>query len=272
MIQNKTEDFTKDERWKMADRLAEDVLPVINPKLEDVKPKNTIYVRYVKRAFDIIVSLSVLIVTLPVNLMLAIITFFDVGRPIFFFQNRLGMNGKLFKIVKFRNMRDLKDENGELLPPSMRVTKIGKIVRKLSLDELLNFWSILKGDMSLIGPRPLLPEHLNRYNKRHRQRLAVRPGLECPLLHKSSQQSFWQERFDNDVWYVENVSFLTDCKLLLNVILIALNKKSAEARASVSRGIFMGYDMDGIAITLEQVPQKYVDEVIESRTKADIIN
>ncbi|MCM1132930.1 MAG: sugar transferase [Ruminococcus flavefaciens] len=256
-----TGDLTKEERWRIADRLASDVLPVINPTLDEVKPKNSFYVKYVKRFLDIIISLIVLIITLPLNLIIAVITFFDVGRPIFFFQERLGKGGKLFKIVKFRNMRNTVDENGELLPPAQRVTKIGKFMRKYSLDEFLNFWSILKGDMSLIGPRPLLPEHYNRYNQRHLNRLAVRPGLECPPPTVKHQMFSWQDRFENDVWYVENASFLLDCKLVINVVRIALDRKSAAARADVSRGMFMGYNLEGTAITLDEVPQKYLDEI-----------
>lgn len=257
--------LTKDERWRIADRMAADILPVINPKLKEVKPSRSFYAKYVKRFLDIIVSLTIMLITLPINLILAVVTFFDVGRPIFFFQDRLGKDGKLFKIVKFRNMRNTTDANGDLLPPSQRVTKIGKFIRKCSLDELLNFWSILKGDMSLIGPRPLLPEHYRRYSSRHVKRLAVRPGLECPPPDIKSHMFSWQDRFENDVWYVEHVSFLVDCKLFFNIIRMALNRKSAAARASVSRGIFMGYNLDGIAITLDEVPQKYLDQIAEDR-------
>ena len=264
----KIEDLTKADRWRIADQMAEDILPVINPKLADVKPRQSIYTKYVKRLLDILFALFILTITLPINLVIGIITLFDVGRPIFFLQDRLGKDGKLFKIVKFRNMRNTKDADGTLLPPSQRVTKIGKVIRKLSLDELLNFWSILKGDMSIIGPRPLLPEHLHRYNKRHRQRLAVRPGLECPPRHKLDHVWTWQEQFDNDVWYVENVSFLVDCKLLINLVRFALDSKCANARASVSRGIFMGYDLDGNAITVDRVPQHYLDMIEEERKQA----
>ena len=164
-------------------------------------------------------------------------------------------------LIKFRNMRNTTDEKGELLPPAQRVTKFGKFVRKTSLDELLNFWSILKGDMSLIGPRPLVPEYTHRYNKRHKQRLAVRPGLECPPRELNNRVWTWQEQFENDVWYVENVSFLTDCKMIVNLIRFALDRKSANARAMAERGTFMGYDLDGIAINLDGVPQEYIDNV-----------
>lgn len=255
--------LTKAMRWKIADQLAEDRLEIVNQLCPEVQVKNTFYTRYIKRIIDIIVSVLALTITLPINLIICIVTIFDVGKPIFFKQERIGKDGKLFQIVKFRNMRDTRDEHGDLLPPSERVTNFGRFVRKTSLDELLNFWSILKGDMSLIGPRPLLPEHYKRFSNRHRQRFSVRPGLECPPRQIGDHVWTWQEQFENDVWYVEHVSFITDCKMLVNLVRFALDKKSTNARANTTRGIFMGYDLNGTAITLDQVPQEYVDAVVE---------
>lgn len=254
-------ELTKAMRWKLAGYLAEDRLYDINQNLEPVKVKDTVYTRYIKRLIDIVISLIICIITLPINLVIGIITFFDVGRPIFFKQDRVGRNGKIFHIIKFRNMRNTRDERGELLPPAQRVTKFGKFVRKTSLDELLNFWSILKGDMSLIGPRPLVPEYYHRYNDRHVNRLAVRPGLECPPRELTDHVWTWQEQFENDVWYVENVSFRTDCKMIFYLLRFTLDRKSANARAVADRGTFMGYDLDGEAINLDGVPQEYIDRV-----------
>lgn len=254
------DELTKEMRWYIADRLAEDRLPIVNTKCQTVIPRDTFYTRHGKRMIDIAVSALALIVTLPVNTILGICTLLDVGRPIFFRQERLGKDGKLFTIVKFRNMRDTKDERGELLPPDQRVTKFGKFMRKTSLDELLNFWSILKGDMSLIGPRPLVPEYKHRFNKRHIMRLAVRPGLECPPRMSTHQIWTWQEQFENDIWYVENVSFRTDCYMIWRLFIFTFDKRSAEARAIASRGIFMGYDLNGCAITLDEVPESYINE------------
>ena len=203
-------DLTKAQRWALADRLAAERLPRINAHSEPVRPSETIYARYVKRLVDILLSGIALIVTLPLNLIIGIVTVFDVGFPIFFKQERIGRDGKPFTIIKFRNMRNTCDERGELLPPDQRVTTFGRFVRKTSLDELLNFWSIFKGDMSIIGPRPLVPEYTHRYSDRHRMRLAVRPGLECPPRMIGHHVWTWQEQFENDVWYVENVSFKTD--------------------------------------------------------------
>lgn len=255
--------LTKAQRWKIADWLAEDRLDAINAELTEAVVKDTIYTRYVKRAIDILVALAALVITCPINIIIGVITFFDVGAPLFFKQIRTGKNGKEFCIVKFRNMRELRDGRNELLPVEQRVTRFGRFVRRTSLDELLNFWSILKGDMSLIGPRPLVPEYTRRYNKRHIQRLAVRPGLECPPRKRDGHVWTWQEQLDNDVWYVEHVSFLTDCRMLLNLFLFMLDRKSAAARATARRGIFMGYDLEGKAINLDQVPQEYVDRAEE---------
>ena len=254
-------ELTKNQRWQVADMLAADRLDMINKTCELVQVKRTIYTRFIKRTIDIVVSLIALIVTLPINLVIAVVTFFDVGRPIFFVQERVGKDGKIFHIIKFRNMRNTRDEKGELLPAKQRVTKFGRFVRKTSLDELMNFWSILKGDMSLIGPRPLVPEYSHRFNARHRQRLAVRPGLECPPHQLNGRVWTWHEQFENDVWYVENVSFLTDCRMIINLIRFALDRKSTEARATATRGIFMGYDLQGMAISLEDVPEEYFTRV-----------
>ncbi len=258
------ENLTKAQRWIIADKLAKDRLPLINKNLEPVVPADGLYVRYGKRALDIIIAGSALIVTVPINLALVVGTFIDVGRPIFFRQIRTGRFGEPFELFKVRSMRNTRDERGELLPASQRVTKFGTFVRKTSLDELLNLVPVLKGDMSIIGPRPLPPEYLHRYNSRHKARVLVRPGLECPPRERLDHVWTWQDSLDNDVWYVENVSFLTDCKMILNLVRFAFDAKSAEARAKVSkRGTFMGYDLNGRAINVDGVPQEYIDALVE---------
>lgn len=264
------EDLTKAQRWAVADKLAEDRLPMVNAMSKEVHPSNTLYARYGKRVLDVVISAAALIVTAPINAVAAVMTLKDVGRPIMFKQERIGKDGKPFVIVKFRNMTNETDENGDLLPPEQRVTKFGHFMRKTSLDELLNFWSIFKGDMSIIGPRPLVPEYTDRYSDRHKMRLAVRPGLECPPRDIGTHVWTWQEQFENDVWYVEHVSFKTDCMMFVNLVRFAFDKKSAEARAMAKRGIFMGYDENGQAINLEQVPQEYIDAIAsESETEQD---
>lgn len=222
--------------------------PVEAGSADIISVPDTFYTRYGKRMLDIIVALVVLVLTLPLNLILAIATYLDVGRPIFFRQQRAGRNGQLFTIVKFRNMTDDKDEAGRLLPAAQRVTRWGGFVRKTSLDELLNFVSILKGDMSLIGPRPLLPEYTERYHRRHKMRLLLRPGLECPPCKRLSRVWTWQEQLDNDVWYVEHVGFLLDCKMFLRLIRFAFDSQYANMRSSVGRGAFRGYSKSGEAV------------------------
>lgn len=262
-------ELTKAMRWELADHLAEERLGEINKNYREVKPADNFYSKYMKRFFDIIFSSLILVLTSPLNLIILIVTALTLGNPVFFRQERTGRDSKPFTIIKFRNMTNKTDEKGELLPPAERVTKFGKFVRKTSLDELLNFWSILKGDMSLIGPRPLVPEYTHRYSDYHRHRLDVKPGLECPPRGKIEHVWTWQEQFDNDVWYVENVSFMTDCKMIFNLIKFALDKKSANARASAKRGTFIGYSEDGKAINLDDIPQEYIDSFFDGKKEKE---
>lgn len=253
--------LTLEQRWSLADFLAEENLPDVNRICKPANPKGSLYVKFGKRVIDILFSFIACIITLPINTIIGIITYFDVGRPIFFRQTRIGKDGERFEIIKFRNMKNTRDERGELLPASQRVTKFGKFVRKTSLDELLNFWYVFKGDMSIIGPRPLLNEYVTRYSDRHKQRLAVRPGLECPPRDLRTPVRTWQDQFENDIWYVENVSFKTDFMMCVRLVQFALDRKNTEARASVmSKGIFMGYDKDGHAINLDQIPEEVVSK------------
>ncbi len=241
--------------------VAKDNLAYVNEHDKKVVPRDTIYTRYIKRLIDIIVSLLALIVTLPVNLVIGIVTYFDVGHPIFFCQERLGKNEKKFTIVKFRNMTNATNELGELLPPDQRVTKFGKFVRRTSLDELLNFWSILKGDMSLIGPRPLVEQYMCRYSDRHKMRYAVRPGLECPNITKKDGEYTWADQFENEIYYVENVSFLLDMKMAFALVGMVFNRKKTKTRANAVRGSFIGYTKDGKSINSKEVPAEYVKRV-----------
>ncbi|WP_316062033.1 sugar transferase [Finegoldia magna] len=266
-MKKKYELLNKKMRWKAAEMLAKDRLDIINSNLDDVEVKHSIYSKYVKRLLDIIISLVALVLSLPINIVIGLLTIIDVGRPIIFKQKRLGLNGKEFTIYKFRNMTNEKDEYGELLPANERITRFGSFVRRTSLDELLNFWSIFKGDMSIIGPRPLPPEYHIRFNKRHLARLSVKPGLECPLIKQTNSVWTWDQQFDNDVWYVENVSFKVDLLLLIALFKFAFNKSNSIARAKVQRGIFMGYDLNGKVLTLENVPEYYLDEVLKSEGK-----
>lgn len=255
---------------EIASYIQRDNLEEINKNVNVVVPRVTFYTKYGKRILDIILSLIALIITSPINLIIAVITYFDVGSPIIFRQQRIGRGERPFTLYKFRNMTNQTDANGELLPAAQRVTKWGKFVRKTSLDELLNFISILKGDMSIIGPRPITDFYLVRLNKRHKGMYKVRPGLECPTPQKVEHFLSWQERFDNYAWYVENCSLFLDIRLFFRLISIVLDHKSSNVRSSVSYGSFMGYDLDGNAIYNKQVPQRYVDEYLLKNNYASL--
>lgn len=247
------------EKAEIASYIKEDTLEQVNKKVIIAKPKISFYTRYGKRALDIVIGLLGFLVSLPINLIIAVITFIDVGRPILFKQQRIGKDEKKFTLYKFRNMTNATDVNGELLPPSERVTKWGRFVRKTSLDELLNFVSILKGDMSVIGPRPLLDYYAERLNDRHKAIYMVKPGLECPTPFKVDHELSWQERLENYVWYVENCSFMIDLKLCFRIFAVAFDSRNTCVRSKAGHGGFMGYDRDGQIIYTKAVPEKYVE-------------
>lgn len=247
-------DLNNEDKKEIASYLRKANIATVNALTPPVKVRNTFYTRYGKRWIDFIIALLALVITLPVNALLAFATLLDVGRPIVFQQKRTGKDKKAFVIYKFRNMTNEKDAVGQLLPPEKRVTKWGKFVRRTSLDELLNFVSILKGDMSLVGPRPLLDDYLQLYSNYHMNRFTVRPGLECPKLEKLDHVMSWQERLDNDVWYVQNCSLMTDMKLVLRIVQMTFDRQATNVRGMASAGRFLGYDKDGTVITSHNVP------------------
>lgn len=231
--------------------------------------KHRFYTNIGKRLLDIIIGGLAFIITLLVNVVIGIVTFFDVGSPIFFSQERIGKGGKLFKLTKFRNMTNETNEHGVLLSPEERVTKWGRFVRKTSLDELLNFWNVVKGDMSIIGPRPLSKKYYDRFSADHQQRHMVRPGLECPFHDVSLANQGWQGRFDNDIWYVENISFATDLKMFFLLIKKTFSKKERAESASGQTGEFIGYHEDGTVMTEWTIPRKYL-EFVKNREKTNV--
>lgn len=262
--------FLRSQLNEVAGYIKEDTLAWVNEHEIDIEVRETFYTKYVKRFFDIVISLLALIVSAPINMVIGIVTIFDVGFPLIFKQSRIGKNFKTFYIYKFRNMTNEKDANGELLPPAQRVTKWGKFVRRTSLDELLNFVSILKGDMSLIGPRPLLSVYGEFMHKRHLKLYAVRPGLECPHYEKLDHPMTWQERFDSYVWYAQNVSFAVDVKLIWRIVEMVFSRESASKRSVSANGSFLGYDRDGQVIHSKAVPKKYVDMFLENHGFSDV--
>ena len=176
------------------------------------------YKTYIKRFLDFIIALIGLVLILPLFILVIVGLFFaNQGQP-FFFQLRPGKNGQLFKIIKFKTMNDKRDEYGNLLSDEYRLTKIGAFVRKTSLDEIPQLLNVLKGDMSLIGPRPLLPEYLPLYNESQRRRHEVKPGITGWAQVNGRNAISWSQKFEYDVWYVDNLSFLLDFKTLFLTI------------------------------------------------------
>lgn len=189
------------------------------------------YEAFFKRLIDIIISLLVIILFCWLYLILAIIVRFNLGSPIIFTQDRPGKNGKIFKMYKFRSMSDKRDENGELLPDKMRLNKFGRILRSTSLDELLEFFNILKGDMSFVGPRPLLVKYLEHYNSFEMRRHEVRPGL-TGLAQVSGRAALsWGDKFKKDVEYVDNVTFMMDVKIVLMTVKKVFVREGIEFKA-----------------------------------------
>ena len=176
------------------------------------------YAKYIKRILDLILSLMALIVLMPLMIIIGILVRINLGSPIIFKQKRPEKNEKIFTLYKFRTMTDKKDENGNLLPDEQRLTKFGKALRSTSLDELPELINILKGDMAIVGPRPLLVEYLSLYNEEQRHRHDVRPGLTGLAQINGRNSISWEEKFKDDIEYIRKITFLGDCKIALKTI------------------------------------------------------
>ena len=177
-----------------------------------------IYAKYIKRGIDVFISLMALVLFWWVYAILALIVAINLGTPVLFTQDRPGKNGKIFKLYKFRSMSNAKDENGNLLPDKDRLNRFGRLLRSTSLDELPELFNMLKGDMSLIGPRPLLVKYLEHYNEFENRRHKVRPGLTGLAQVSGRNVASWKERFQKDVEYVDNISFGLDVKIFFLTI------------------------------------------------------
>lgn len=197
-----------------------------------------------KRAFDIFFSLFALIILSPVFLTCAVLTATQIGMPVLFCQDRPGLNGKRFRIIKFRTMVDIRDPEGVLLPDSERITKFGRILRESSLDELPELFNVLKGDMSLVGPRPLLMDYLSLYNQRQARRHEVRPGITGWAQINGRNALSWEEKFELDVWYVDNQSLWLDIKILFKTVLQVLKRDGISHGEDATMPRFKGSNRD----------------------------
>ncbi|MBO0487233.1 sugar transferase [Vagococcus fluvialis] len=198
------------------------------------------YRLFFKRLLDIVISLIALILLSPVLLIVAILVRVKLGSPIIFKQKRPGKNNKIFIMYKFRSMTDQKDENGNLLSDEIRLTKFGKMLRSTSLDELPELWNIFKGDMSIVGPRPLLVEYLSIYNEQQLKRHNVRPGLTGWAQVNGRNAISWNEKFILDVEYVENLSLIIDIKIFFLTIKKVVFKDGISAEGSATIEKFTG--------------------------------
>ena len=198
------------------------------------------YKRFVKRCLDFLLSLAALIILSPVLLLVAILVRCRLGSPILFKQKRPGLHEKIFCMYKFRTMTDAKDADGNLLPDEVRLTKFGKLLRSTSVDELPELFNILKGDMAIVGPRPLLVQYLPRYNERQHHRHDVRPGFTGLAQVNGRNSISWQEKFEWDVRYVENVSFLMDLRIIAKTVKVVLKRDGISSETSATMEEFRG--------------------------------
>lgn len=198
------------------------------------------YEKYIKRILDVIISLTSIILLLPIILIVAILVRVKLGSPVIFKQKRPGKDCRIFTMYKFRTMTDEKDENGDLLSDDIRLTKFGEILRSTSLDELPELFNILKGDMSFVGPRPLLVKYLPLYNDFQKQRHNVRPGLTGLAQVNGRNLINWEKRFEYDVEYTKNCSFIFDMKILFKTVFSVLKREGISSENSMTMEAFKG--------------------------------
>lgn len=203
-------------------------------------PHYGIYARYIKRLLDFILSLIALVILSPILLVFIVIGAIKMGGNPFFTQKRPGKDGKIFKLIKFRTMTNKKDADGNLLPDDQRLTSYGKFLRSTSVDELLELINILKGDMSIIGPRPLLVKYLPLYNDFQKHRHDVRPGLTGYAQVNGRNSISWEERFKLDVDYVQNITFMGDVKIIFDTVYKVFKRDGISSGTSVTMEEFKG--------------------------------
>ena len=198
------------------------------------------YERYFKRPLDCVLASAATVVLSPVMLATAVLVRAKLGAPVLFYQERPGKDEMVFRLYKFRSMTDERDENGELLPDEIRLTSFGKKLRATSLDELPELLNIIKGDMSIVGPRPLLVRYLPRYNEHQARRHEVRPGFTGLAQVHGRNAISWEEKFDWDVRYVDHITFLGDCKIIFDTIKTVLSHQGISSATSATMEEFMG--------------------------------
>lgn len=203
--------------------------------------KQSVYTRYIKRLLDWLIAALLLLLTSPILLItILLLAIANRGYGIFFFQERPGKDGKIFKIIKFKTMNDRRDSQGILLPDHLRLTPVGKFVRASSIDELPQLINVLKADMALIGPRPLLVQYLPLYNKEQARRHEVRPGITGWAQVNGRNAISWQKKFELDVWYVDHISFRTDVMIFYKTIKSVFNRKGISQQGEATMKPFDG--------------------------------
>lgn len=209
-------------------------------RAEKTGHKKGFYEKYIKRPQDFICAMAAVIVLSPVMVITALLVRYRLGSPIIFHQERPGLNGQIFTLYKFRTMTDARDKNGNLLPDEIRLTKFGKFLRSASLDELPELFNILKGDMAVVWPRPLLVKYLSLYNEHQARRHEVRPGFTGLAQVNGRNSISWEEKFDLDVEYVDHVTFLGDWKIILKTVGTVLKREGIHSEASATMEEFTG--------------------------------
>ncbi len=200
-----------------------------------------LYESFFKRVIDIAISgCALLVLAVPLAVVTVWLHFANKGAGAFFLQERPGKNAKIFRVVKFKTMTDDRDANGNLLPDEQRLTKVGRFVRSTSIDELPQLINVLKGDMSLIGPRPLLVQYLPLYSPEQARRHEVRPGITGWAQCHGRNAISWQKKFELDIWYVDHISFLTDCQVILTTIKKVLGREDISSATSATMEYFNG--------------------------------
>ncbi len=205
---------------------------------------NRLYRDYIKRFLDIVLSVGAIVVLSPVMAVTAVLVRIKLGSPVIFKQKRPGKDERIFEMYKFRSMTDARDENGELLPDEVRLTSFGKKLRASSLDELPELFNILKGDMSVVGPRPLLVQYLPLYNAQQKRRHEVRPGVTGYAQVHGRNAITWEEKFEKDVYYVDHISFWGDWKIILQTIRAVVKKEGISSETSATMELFEGTEKE----------------------------